>query len=69
MIFIETKRQRRLLIMKHAKRQALIGYALARSHSGNGDAFEAVSALLDFLFTGLDLQRVVAECDVGNIAS
>jgi aminoglycoside 6'-N-acetyltransferase len=50
-------------------RQAVIGYSLAHSHWGNGYAFEAVSRVLAFLFAELQLHRVVAECDVKNIAS
>jgi RimJ/RimL family protein N-acetyltransferase len=50
-------------------RQAAIGYSLAGPYWRNGYAFEAVSRLLMFLFEGLHLHRVVAECDVENVGS
>ena len=56
-------------IKKDDERQALLGYSLARPHWGNGYAFEAVSRLLEYLFAELNLHRVIAECDVENIAS
>ena len=52
--------------------QGKIGYTLARSFWGCGYAHEAVSALLsEFVFhtQKLNLHRMVAECDVENIAS
>lgn len=49
--------------------QAVIGYSLARPYWRRGYAFEAVSRLLAFLFDELNLHRVIAECDVANIAS
>jgi RimJ/RimL family protein N-acetyltransferase len=49
--------------------QAAIGYSLAREYWRNGYAFEAVSRLLAFLIGDLALPRVIAECDVRNVAS
>jgi RimJ/RimL family protein N-acetyltransferase len=49
--------------------QALIGYSLARPYWRQGYAFEAVSRLLEYLFEERDSHRVIAECDVDNIAS
>lgn len=51
------------------ERQALIGYSLARPYWHQGCAFEAVSTLLGYLFEERDLHRVIAECDVDNVAS
>jgi len=56
-------------IMKRDPRQAYIGYTFSRAQQGQGFANEAVRALLNYLFGVLDLHRVVAECDVENVAS
>ena len=56
-------------VMANDKRQAYIGITLARSYWGNGYGEEACHSLLDYLFGELGLHRVVAECDVENIAS
>jgi aminoglycoside 6'-N-acetyltransferase len=50
-------------------RQAQIGCTLAREHQGHGFAVEAVSRLLEHLFTDAGLHRVVAVCDTRNAAS
>jgi RimJ/RimL family protein N-acetyltransferase len=50
-------------------RQATIGYTLSRSWQGQGYALEAVRALLDYLFSQRNIHRIVADCDVDNIAS
>lgn len=49
--------------------QADLGFTLARAHQGHGYATEAVTALLDRLFTVSGLHRVSAECDARNTAS
>ena len=49
--------------------QADLGFTLARAHQGRGYATEAVTALLDLLFTEHGLRRVSAECDARNTAS
>ena len=51
------------------EKQALMGYSLARPYWHNGYAFEAVGRLLQYLFDDRGLHRVVAECDVENVAS
>jgi aminoglycoside 6'-N-acetyltransferase len=49
--------------------QADLGFTLAPAYQGKGYATEAVSALLEQLFTERDLHRVSAECDARNLAS
>ncbi|MFF7215158.1 GNAT family N-acetyltransferase [Streptomyces sp. NPDC008238] len=49
--------------------QAELGFTLARAHQGHGYAAEAVTTLLDRLFTECGLHRVSAECDARNSAS
>ena len=49
--------------------RAEIGYALGRAHWGKGYAREALRALLDYAFGGLDLQRIEADVDPRNTAS
>ena len=56
-------------ILAHDARQAEIGCTLARQHQRQGYAFEAVTRLLDYLFRDLGLHRVIASCDVDNLAS
>lgn len=46
--------------------QVEIGFNLAPDHQGNGYAFEALTAVLDFLFNGLDKHRVFASTDPRN---
>ena len=50
-------------------RQAAIGVTLACQNHGQGFAIEALSCLLDGLFSRLKLHRVVADTDVENIQS
>ena len=47
-------------------RRAEIGYALARACWGKGLAREAVTAVIDFAFTSLDLHRIEADADPRN---
>jgi RimJ/RimL family protein N-acetyltransferase len=56
-------------LLRSDPRQAYLGYSLARAHWGHGYASEAARALLDYLFHELKLHRVIAECDVENLAS
>ena len=51
------------------ERQTIMGYSLSRLFWRQGYAFEAVSTLLVYLFQQLNMHRIVAECDVENIAS
>jgi RimJ/RimL family protein N-acetyltransferase len=50
-------------------RQATIGGSLARRYHKQGFAVEALSCLLDSLFTHLQLHRVIADTDVENTAA
>jgi len=50
-------------------RRADVGYALALSEWGKGYANEAVSAMLDWGFDHLDLNRVEADIDPRNVPS
>ena len=43
-----------------------IGYTLARAYQGWGLASEAVAALLDYAFGGLQMHRIVAQVDCEN---
>jgi RimJ/RimL family protein N-acetyltransferase len=48
------------------QQQAEIGFTFARAHQGKGLAFEATCLVLDYLFTELDLHRVIAIADCEN---
>ena len=50
-------------------RHAEVGYAIARPRWGQGFATEAVSAVVNAVFTTTDLERVFARADVRNAAS
>lgn len=50
-------------------RQAELGYTLARDQQGKGYATEAVSCVLDRVFTGLGLHRIIALTDCENAPS
>jgi len=50
-------------------RLATIGFTVARAAHGHGYATEAVTAVLDYLFTTRRTHRVAAVCDVRNTAS
>ena len=50
-------------------RRAEIGYALAHAAWGQGYMDEALTALLDFGFAQMDLNRVEADIDPHNVAS
>lgn len=56
-------------IMKEDPRQAYIGYTLVRAHWWKGYGAESVRRLVDYLFGELNLHRLVARCDVENVAS
>jgi RimJ/RimL family protein N-acetyltransferase len=49
--------------------QAEIGYTLARDCWGQGYATEAAYRLISFGFRGLGVHRIMAACDVENLAS
>ena len=46
-----------------------IGFHLNRHYQGQGYAFEAVSALIHYLFEQLKLQKITAICVTDNLAS
>ncbi len=46
--------------------QVKVGYTLARAQQGKGLATEALSALLDYLFTEMKKHRVLAYVDIDN---
>jgi RimJ/RimL family protein N-acetyltransferase len=50
-------------------RRACLGYALSRAHWGQGYAREAVSRVVEFGFTTLELHRLEADVDPRNTGS
>jgi len=48
------------------KRQGELGFSLARGYQGQGLAHEAVTLLLDYIFTTLEMHRIVAQVDCRN---
>jgi len=55
--------------MRGKPQQAYVGFTLARPYWNQGYASEAMHALIDFIFTELDLHRLVADCDAENVNS
>ena len=58
-----------LHVLEDEPQQAEIGYSLAREHQGQGYATEAVTALIDYVFSTLNLHRVRAGADCENLRS
>src|SRR5687767_14641082 len=58
-----------LLHVSHAHERGEIGFALAQAQWGRGLATEAVTTLLSFVFTTLQLHRVEADVDPRNTRS
>jgi RimJ/RimL family protein N-acetyltransferase len=50
-------------------RQARIGFTIAAKHWHKGYVSEVIPHLLEFLFEDMDIHRIVADCDVDNVAS
>lgn len=50
-------------------RQIEIGFSLSPAIQGKGYATEAVTYLLDYIFTTLKTHRVYGSCDPGNLSS
>jgi len=50
-------------------RQARIGFTIASKHWRKGYISEVVPYLLEYLFDGMNVHRIVADCDADNIAS
>ena len=48
------------------RQQAEIGFTFSREHQGKGLACEAVTGVLDYVFTELELHRVIAITDCEN---
>jgi len=46
-----------------------LGYLLDQAYQGHGYAKEFVSAILDYCFTELALNRIIAVIDINNIRS
>ena len=55
--------------LKRDPRQAEIGFTLAREFQGQGYAAEALTCLLEYLFSEFQLHRVCANCDPENLTS
>jgi RimJ/RimL family protein N-acetyltransferase len=49
--------------------QAEVGFTMAREAHGKGLAYEATTAVLDYVFTTLKLHRVIAIADCENTKS
>jgi RimJ/RimL family protein N-acetyltransferase len=58
-----------LFHLDEQNRRAEVGYALGRAYWGNGFIQEALTALLDYAFGTLALNRLEAEIDPRNTAS
>lgn len=56
-------------IKKEDIRQARIGFTIAAKHWRKGYVSEVIPYLLEYLFEDMDIHRVVADCDVDNVAS
>jgi RimJ/RimL family protein N-acetyltransferase len=52
--------------LEHGHRRGEIGFALGRRHWGQGLASQALTALLEFAFGTLDLNRIEADADPRN---
>ena len=50
-------------------RQVEIGYTLSPNYQGQGYAFEAVSSVITYLFSGLKKEMIIASVDKDNIKS
>ena len=55
--------------VKEDNQQAELGFTISREYQGQGYAFEAVSNLLDYLFTNLHFHRVIGIADCENLPS
>jgi RimJ/RimL family protein N-acetyltransferase len=56
-------------VRKEDTRQAAIGFTITSKHWRKGYAIEAMSCLLEYLFKEMNVHRVIADCDVENVAS
>lgn len=58
-----------LTVFTTEPRQAEIGFTFAREYHGHGLAMEAAVRVLDYVFRGLSLHRVIAITDCENLKS
>lgn len=56
-------------VFDEANASAEIGYDLAKAHWGKGYAPESISALIDYAFTTLNINRIEAKIEPGNVNS
>lgn len=56
-------------IKKEDAKQVAVGFTIASAHWRKGYAVEAMTSLLEYLFKELNMHRVIADCDVENVAS
>jgi RimJ/RimL family protein N-acetyltransferase len=56
-------------LLEADRRQAEIGFTVARRYQGLGYGSEAVVRLLGYLFEEMELHRVQASCDPENLSS
>lgn len=56
-------------VKKEDVRQAVIGFTIASKHWRRGYATEVIPCLLEYLFEEMNMHRVTADCDAGNVAS
>ena len=56
-------------LLEADRRQAEIGFTIARNYQGFGYGSEAVIRVLDYLFEEMELHRVQAACDPKNLNS
>ncbi len=58
-----------LLTLQEEAKQAVLGITIATKHQGKGYAMEAVTCLLDYVFSSLGMHRVRAITDCKNARS
>ncbi|MBI3191673.1 MAG: GNAT family N-acetyltransferase, partial [Pedosphaera parvula] len=58
-----------LRLLDAQRRQAALNLYVSRACHRQGFASEALAALLGFCFRGIALHRVVAACDIRNVAA
>lgn len=59
----------RVVAMPRSTGESEIGYTVIRDRQGQGIAFEAMSALIDHLFTHDGMRRITADTDPDNVPS
>jgi RimJ/RimL family protein N-acetyltransferase len=56
-------------VKKEDSRQVIVGFTIASAHWRKGYTFEAMSRLLEYFFNEMNMHRIIADCDVENVAS